>query len=613
MRYETSLIATEPARDIYFQLNDISVLKQLFGYDTRTNVQIHIQTVSQNTISGIIDHLYVSNYFQIILQPQHDSKTRIDVTISDNPFEFTQQYIQQQEKTKNKNYSIASIAAVALVALLIPTGILAMPYLTDESLIKETELSQSEQHLTTAQLYSTQGQHTKALQLYEEYGQQNPGSIESILGSRLSLAEIQYYDQLLRDYTSLILIDPNYVDPTTGETTLQVLFYPEGVNGPEILVPRTHDFLSISLDSITDNTIPAIVYPQNSEYPAVVYSEDLRTQQIGFASLLNSVIAEDSLVVTPGILTSTDAKFILSRGELPLEYHNGPDGPYVVYPYGISNTEDLPALVFPQREYYPLTITAEKVPEGIIPSDITTSHSESTIPSVLIHSDSGTVAYTDVVFENGVDKSVLESYDQNTPVRVFPDGEDSQPIEYPAGLGFVEVVNFPSLLDDKTFISHLVETNFSGSTSVNYGLSGAPSSPGSTGTGSTGTGTKGESGGSSIEGSSSAGGDIETPIDWNIDPPGKPDSGDPLIFSLDKPAKTTRNWPQWHESRLTQFDLYQTGEKFTLSRTLDDGTLTLFLDLNGDGMLTDGTEWLFDQHETVYQILSREMLDSNQN
>ena len=495
----TSFIINYDPKVILDHLSDIDNLRNLI---TVSNETIIIQNRSSSILSGIInnDCEIFKQYFQIKLEPQnYGSQTLVALTLSHNPFEFTIAHEKQQEKTKNKNYSIASIAAVALVALLIPTGILAMPYLTDESLIKETELSQSEQHLTTAQLYSTQGQHTKALQLYEEYGQQNPGSIESILGSRLSLAEIQYYDQLLRDYTSLILIDPNYVDPTTGETTLQVLFYPEGVNGPEILVPRTHDFLSISLDSITDNTIPAIVYPQNSEYPAVVYSEDLRTQQIGFASLLNSVIAEDSLVVTPGILTSTDAKFILSRGELPLEYHNGPDGPYVVYPYGISNTEDLPALVFPQREYYPLTITAEKVPEGIIPSDITTSHSESTIPSVLIHSDSGTVAYTDVVFENGVDKSVLESYDQNTPVRVFPDGEDSQPIEYPAGLGFVEVVKFDPVLNDVKLIEYYISgTGSAGTGSTSDGGASVA------GTGSAGTGSTSD-GGASVAGTGSAG------------------------------------------------------------------------------------------------------------
>ena len=107
--------------------------------------------------------------------------------------------------------------------------------------------------------------------------------------------------------------------------------------------------------------------------------------------------------------------------------------------------------------------------------------------------------------------------------------------------------------------------------------------------------------------------DPEVP-DWNEIPPGNPDSGDPLLFSLsDKSAKTTKNWPEWHESRLTEFDLYAIGDKVHLSRTLDKGTMTLFLDLNGDGILTDGTEWLYDQDENVYQILSRELLDSNQN
>ena len=176
-------------------------------------------------------------------------------------------------------------------------------------------------------------------------------------------------------------------------------------------------------------------------------------------------------------------------------------------------------------------------------------------------------------------------------------------------------------------------TGSAGTGSAGTGSAGTGSAgTGSAGTGSAGTGSAGTgsttsdspSYGGSIDSSGSSGGSSDggcpggclliSPIDWNIDPLSKPDSGDPLIFSFgDKPAKTTRNWSEWHESRLTQFDLYQTGEKVTLSRTLDDGTMTLFLDLNGDGILTDGTEWLFDQHETVYQILSREMIDSNQN
>ena len=103
--------------------------------------------------------------------------------------------------------------------------------------------------------------------------------------------------------------------------------------------------------------------------------------------------------------------------------------------------------------------------------------------------------------------------------------------------------------------------------------------------------------------------------DWNI--PDVPedesgDEGDPLVFSMsDKPASTTRNWPEQHESFLTQFDLYDAGYNVTLSRTVNG--MTFFLDLDGDGRLSNGTEWLFDQNENVYQILARPMIDSNQN
>ena len=110
----------------------------------------------------------------------------------------------------------------------------------------------------------------------------------------------------------------------------------------------------------------------------------------------------------------------------------------------------------------------------------------------------------------------------------------------------------------------------------------------------------------------------DTPLsftpDWNDDGKEDSDDGDPLVFSLtEKPTNVIRNWPEQHKSFLTEFDLYSTGENVTLSRTPSDGTMTLFLDLDGDLKLSDGTEWLYDQHENVYQILSRPMIDSNQN
>ena len=103
-------------------------------------------------------------------------------------------------------------------------------------------------------------------------------------------------------------------------------------------------------------------------------------------------------------------------------------------------------------------------------------------------------------------------------------------------------------------------------------------------------------------------------IDWNKDEPKNSDGGDPLVFSVtNKPVNIIRNWSEQDKSFLTEFDLFDTGRNVILSRTLDDGTLTLFLDLNGDSKLSDGTEWLYDQHDNVYQILSKPLIDSNQN
>ena len=103
-------------------------------------------------------------------------------------------------------------------------------------------------------------------------------------------------------------------------------------------------------------------------------------------------------------------------------------------------------------------------------------------------------------------------------------------------------------------------------------------------------------------------------VDWNRNGMGDFDDADPLLFSLtDKPAKTIRAWPEWHDSRKTYLDLYDVGTEVPLSRILDEGTMTMFIDLNQDGTLSDGTEWLFDQNENVLQILERKLIDSNQN
>jgi len=105
-------------------------------------------------------------------------------------------------------------------------------------------------------------------------------------------------------------------------------------------------------------------------------------------------------------------------------------------------------------------------------------------------------------------------------------------------------------------------------------------------------------------------------IDWNNNDdtiPETPDRGDPLVFTFTGEPQVQRAWPEWHESRLTEFDLYDIGENVTLSRSISDGTMSLFLDLNGDGELSNGTEWLYDQNENGYEILSRPLIDSNQN
>jgi len=374
---------------------------------------------------------------------------------------FEEQYKQQKEKSTKKNYKYGTIAAIALVALFIPSGILASDFLTEESQKTSTLLSESEQALATAGLYNSIGEHSKAFEIYYDILQKNPDDVNFMIGLKLSLSEIQNYDSLLISYNSLIVVDPNYPDPVNPDKTiLQVLFYPDGPDGPGILIPRTNtgnNSLDVPFDTITDNVISAIVYPVDSKYPAVLYSESLDVKpQIISVESLQSLDTQNHILVIPGQLTNPDAKFIPFHNKPPLEYQMGQDGPLVVYPYGISNTEDLPALIFPDRSFNPRIITMNPLSgKGIdFPADYTFDQSANIVSNILVSNSDKSTPYLDFIFENGIkDADILSQINPNMPVRIFPNGADSIPIEYPAGLGFSQSITFPSTITMNTDVS----------------------------------------------------------------------------------------------------------------------------------------------------------------
>lgn len=88
-------------------------------------------------------------------------------------------------------------------------------------------------------------------------------------------------------------------------------------------------------------------------------------------------------------------------------------------------------------------------------------------------------------------------------------------------------------------------------------------------------------------------------------PPTTPDSSDPLMFGH---VEIDRVWPEWHESRKTQFDLFSDGNPVTLSRDIKSG-YSLFVDFDRDGQKSSGQEWMFGKN--VYENLK--ILDSNNN
>ena len=248
-------------------------------------------------------------------------------------------------------------------------------------------------------------------------------------------------------------MDPNYPDPVQPDKFIvQALFYPEGYGGPAILLPRTNDgksTLDVSLDTISENHVAAIVYPANSQYPSIVYSQssDLKPQVMD-SEYFELTDPQNDIVVTPGKLTHPDARFIISTTEFFLEYQTGKDGPLVVYPYGISDTEDLPALVFPERKFYPFIITMRSASGDVlpVPVDYTDDQLAALTPNMVSSHNGKFIQYIDLIFENGVDdNSILSQINPDIPIRIFPNGPDSTPISYPAGLSFSRTITHSSV------------------------------------------------------------------------------------------------------------------------------------------------------------------------
>ena len=81
--------------------------------------------------------------------------------------------------------------------------------------------------------------------------------------------------------------------------------------------------------------------------------------------------------------------------------------------------------------------------------------------------------------------------------------------------------------------------------------------------------------------------------------------GDPLIFTLDgTPACTERMWAEQAESRHWYFDLLSINQPSKMERTLCDGTYMMFIDFDGDGKLTNGSESLWNMELNSYLLMN---------
>ena len=442
---------------LFNEINTEKGLERIFKSSCIKKFEIQHRDSNLKIITGVLnsESEFTRQYFEIKLEPHKTSppQTKIHLTISDEPFEFTPKYQKQMQKQTKNNYKYGTIAALGFIAILIPAGILSSGYfISEDEYIKNTSstLSDLEKQIATAELYRDLNEHETAYKIYEKTRLENPGNVKLALESNLALDKTHNYNQLSREFNSQIIIDANYIpNPENPEkTTLQVLFYPEGTDKSGILIPRTNPGKITLSDIVTKDIIPAIVYSVDSQYPTIVYSKSLDSKpQITDAETLDSIDVQDKIFITPGKLPHPDAKVILSEYGYTREYQYGKNGPLVVYPYGVSSTEDLPAVVFPERGFYPHILTIESISEKrIFPIDYNSDQLAKMPPNTVYNQNNNSITtkYTDIIFEDSIkDTRLLSQINPNIPIRIFPNGPDSIPIKYPAGLDFNQVVELP--------------------------------------------------------------------------------------------------------------------------------------------------------------------------
>ena len=496
-------------------LSKKETLKHLFASDISDPFEILIQSVEDTVISGKLEFQDTSLYFMINLKPQNMpmSQTVVSIIISDKPCEFTAKYQKQLKKSTKNNSRYTAIAAVALVALLIPAGLFGGDHITAELGIVTSEADGLKYLAAQA---NSNGNYADGLyyagQALIQSQSSEPGDrINAFLHLRESYPHLEPYSSAFSTKDSLITIE---------SSSGIVMFYPDK-NNAGYVIPRQLDDGSFALDYPGD--VP-IVYPVDGTYPAIIFDRInpnappviVSPNDPDILDLLSPDNLKDKLMVQPPYRTDIDLK--IRHAET---FFGGPNDPVAIHPYGFG---DVPVIVFADQESSAAVLRDGKSnndddkPNQNTPQDIhkpvyilSSTQTEITPDSMV------PIQYVTV---NPVD---LEDIPGNIPVRVFVDGPDSPPVDFPLGTDFHPVIDptyvpdpnddtgattSPPLSDYQDSDGSAGSTGTDGSagsteTDGSAGSTGTDGSAGSTGTdGSAGsTGTDGSAGSTGTDGS----------------------------------------------------------------------------------------------------------------
>ena len=370
--------------------------------------------------AGKISKVWFQVNFSSISSPL--LKTSVIVNTSSNRKTFSDELL--KKSTKN-NYKFAAITAVALVALLIPAGVFAGGYVPTEDF---NALSEPEGLTHLATLAIANGNYADARHYATQALQLNPGDLVASSYLRDAYANLE-------PYSSMVLVQDSMI--TMDHSTGMVMYFPDK-DGAGYVIPRENPNGSVHLDY--PGTVP-IVYPINGEYPVVIFDRInpdrlpviIAPDDPNLLDRLSQINTDEKIVVKP--FYQDDPR---NNSSYPVTFFEDPNDPIVIHPFGFGG--DVPTIVFPDQTLAPAVLSVGNIVKESYQSALLDAASSDHVYVLGVDQTTGNfdvlipVQFETVTFDD------LEDIPGHVPVRIFSDGPDRPPIQFPLGTDFRPVI-----------------------------------------------------------------------------------------------------------------------------------------------------------------------------